>query len=132
MERGAWSVERSNIHYIKEFNHFLRNIDMESEIRHIERIKKKLAVQVEGQTCIMQDISKVGMQLVTPMLLKKRELAIAFQMEEINLHLKGRVCWIKKELNIYQQPEYHVGVYIPEPPDEYVRLVKSLISKETS
>lgn len=103
---------------------------MESEIRHIERIKKKLVVQVEEQTCIMEDMSRVGMRLVTPMLLKKREIVVAFQIEEVNLQLKGRVCWIKKELNIYQQPEYHVGVYIPEPPAEYVRLVESLMSQE--
>jgi hypothetical protein len=102
---------------------------METEVRHIERIKKKLVVKVNDRKCMMVDISKVGMRLVLPFLLKSREINVVFQMEDELLVLECRVCWIKKELNIYQQPQYQVGLYIPEPTEEYVRLVDKLMTQ---
>ena len=102
---------------------------MEKSTRHIERIKKKLTVKVEGENCIMADMSKVGMRLTAPFLLKKRDINVSFQMKNVALELSCHVCWIKKELDIYQQPQYQVGLYIPEPPVEYIRLVESLTHK---
>lgn len=101
---------------------------METEVRHIERIKKKLVVKVNDRKCLMEDLSKVGMRLVVPFLLKSRDINVVFQMEDELLSLDCRVCWIKKELNIYHQPQYQVGLYIPEPSDEYSRMVDNLMS----
>lgn len=95
--------------------------------RHMERIKKKAIVKVEGEDCIMLDMSKVGMRVVTPFLLKKRDIIVTFQVKNVSLDLSCHVCWIKKELDIYQRPQYQVGLYIPTPPVEYIRLVESLM-----
>lgn len=99
---------------------------MEKSTRHIERIKKKLIVNVENENCVMVDMSKFGMRLTTPFLLKKRDIIVSFQMENVALELSCHVCWIKKEVNIYRQSQYQVGLYIPEPPVEYIQLVESL------
>jgi hypothetical protein len=101
---------------------------METDVRHIERFKKKLVVKVDDRKCMMEDISRVGMRLLVPFLLRSRDINVVFQLEDELLSLDCRVCWIKKELNIYQQPQYHVGLYIPEPTEEYTRLVDKLIT----
>lgn len=100
---------------------------MVSTTRHIERVKKKMMVKVEDQNCIMVDMSKVGMRLVMPVLLKKRDITVSIQINDQPMELDCHVCWIKKELNIYQQSEYQVGLYIPAPPQDYIRAVESLM-----
>ena len=98
---------------------------MEPLKRHIERIKKKAIVKVDGEDCIMLDMSKVGMRIVTPFLLKKRDITVSFKMKDVSLDLSCHVCWIKKELDIYHQPQYQVGLNIPDPPEEYIRFMES-------
>jgi hypothetical protein len=100
---------------------------MVSTTRHIERVKKKMMVKVEDQNCIMVDMSKVGMRLIMPVLLKKRDITVSLQINDQQMELNCRVCWIKKELNVYQQSEYQVGLFIPSPPRDYVLAVESLM-----
>ncbi len=102
-------------------------MNMDTSARHIERINKKAIVKIEGQDCIMVDMSKVGMRVVVPFLLKKRDINVSCRMKNVSSDLFCHVCWIKKEFNIYQQSQYQVGLYIPKPPVEYIRFVESLM-----
>lgn len=99
---------------------------MVSTTRHIERVKKKMMVKVEDQNCIMVDMSKVGMRLIMPTLLKKRDITVSLQMNDHPLELDCHVCWIKKEIDVYQQSQYQVGLYIADPPPEYILALEDL------
>lgn len=99
------------------------------EERQRERIRKKLLIKVEGQSSVMVDMSANGMKLIIPVLLKKREVGITFTMQDLSLYLTGRVRWIRKEETVYDQAQYLVGLYFDEPPEEYVKLVETLLSE---
>ncbi len=100
------------------------------EERQRDRIRKKLLIKVEGQSSIMADMSKNGMRLILPVLLKKQTISITFQMENLKLELKGIIRWIKKETTVYDQAQYQVGVYLMEPPEEYILLVEKLLEEK--
>jgi len=78
----------------------------------------------------MADMSKNGMRLILPVLLKKQTISITFQMENLKLELKGIIRWIKKETTVYDQAQYQVGVYLMEPPEEYILLVEKLLEEK--
>jgi len=100
------------------------------EERQRDRISKKLLIKVDGHTCIMLDMSKTGMRLIVPFLLKKQAVDIIFQMENVLLELKGIIRWIKKELIVYDQVQYQVGVSLIAPPEEYTILIEKLLSNQ--
>ncbi len=95
----------------------------------MERIKKKLLLEVDGETCIMEDISTVGMRIISPVLFKQKSVAVTFRLHQSSLELSGRICWIKKDYNIYKQSQYQVGIYFTSPDHEYVRLVQALVDE---
>jgi PilZ domain len=97
------------------------------EQEHKKRIHKKLLIKVDGQSCVMEDMSRNGMKLVIPVLLKKRQVTINFRMEPLELEMQGYVRWIHKEPTVYDQAQYQVGLYITDPPDEYITLVENLL-----
>jgi hypothetical protein len=99
------------------------------EERQRERIRKKLLIKVEGQSSVMVDMSANGMKLIVPVLLKKREVDITFEMKDHSLDLTGCIRWIRKEQTIYDQAQYQVGVYFEEPPAEYIELIENLLKK---
>jgi hypothetical protein len=101
---------------------------MVMEERKRDRINKKSLIKVEGQTCVMADMSRSGMRLVLPVLLKKQTIDITFRMESLTLDLQGIVRWIKKEPTVYDQAQYQVGVYLIDPPEEYTLLIDKLLS----
>lgn len=96
-----------------------------NDSRLIDRIRRKLLVTVGDQVCVMEDLSLFGMRVNSPVLLKKTEVDIRFQADEKVLNLKGRISWIRKSMDVYNQAQYQVGIYIPEPDGQYVELVKS-------
>ncbi|MCP4219370.1 MAG: hypothetical protein GY765_32345, partial [bacterium] len=69
-----------------------------------------------------------GMKLLVSSLLKKRSVFINLESEDVYVELKCYIRWIRKQLNVYNQPQYQVGVIIPNPPAEYMRLVKNYSS----
>ncbi len=93
------------------------------------RIRKKLLIKVDGHTCVMVDMSRTGMKLVIPFLLKKRQVDITFQVEDMMLEVTGSVRWIRKEPTVYEQSQYQVGLLIADPPEEYVQLVEKLLEE---
>ena len=97
--------------------------------RQRERIRKKLLVNVEGNTCIMEDMSQTGMHLVAPVLFKKKSVNITFQMENVTVDLKGTIRWIQKKSTVYDQAQYQVGVFLTDPPPQYVRLVEKFLEE---
>ncbi len=96
------------------------------ETRQIFRISKRLLIKVNGLTSVMVDISKIGMKLILPILLKRREVVITFRMDNRIVDLKGDVRWIHKEPTIYDQAQYQVGVLLDDPPEEYLEMVDEL------
>ena len=86
-----------------------------------------MLVKVENHKCIMVDMSKVGMRLVMPILLKKQDITVSLKIDDQPMELDCHVCWIKKKLNVYQQSEYQVGLYIPSPPRDYVYAVEKMM-----
>jgi hypothetical protein len=98
--------------------------------RHLERIRKKLLIKVEGETCIMEDLSKTGMRLLSSVLFKRKVVGIMFEMEDRLLELDGEIRWIRKESTVYDQVQYQVGVFFPNPPEEYIHLVEKLLEEE--
>lgn len=93
--------------------------------RKLERIKKKLLIKAEGYTCIMEDMSRHGMGLIIPALLKKQVIDIGFRLEDLELAMQGVIRWMKKASTFYGQSQYHVGVSLIDPPSEYTQLVDS-------
>lgn len=77
----------------------------------------------------MEDMSKTGMRLIAPILFKKQVVNITFQMENLTVDLKGTIRWIRKKPAIYDQPQYQVGLFLTNPPPQYVRLVEKLLSE---
>ena len=99
---------------------------MWSVARQLERIDKKLLIKVEGETCVMQDISKNGMRLMSRVLFKTQTVDINFTMDDIEVELQGQIRWIQKRPTVYDQAQYLVGVYLLDPPEEYIELVEKL------
>lgn len=102
---------------------------MDKLTRQIERVKKKLLVKVDNNTCVMEDFSLFGMRVVCPVLIKKTDVDIQFMVDETSLVLKGHISWIKKFENVYNQPQYRVGIYIPVPPDEYIQVASQWVNE---
>lgn len=102
---------------------------MAMEERQRERISKRLLIKADGQSCIMMDLSKNGMRLIIPTLVKKSSLTVNFQMENINLDIPGNIRWIKKEPTVYDQAQFQVGIHFPSPPEKYVQLVDELLKE---
>jgi len=69
------------------------------------------------------------MSFVVPALIKKQSIDILFTMEGLELELRGVIRWMKKESTIYGQAEYHVGVLLIDPPEEYQQLVEGLLEE---
>jgi hypothetical protein len=97
------------------------------EEHHRNRIRKKLLIKVNGQTSVMEDMSKNGMRLVVPVLFKKAEVDILFKWDILELEMKGYVRWIHKEPTVYDQSQYKLGIFITDPPNEYKELVDKLL-----
>jgi len=100
------------------------------EERQRDRISKKLLIKVEGTACTMVDMSRAGMRLIAPVLIKKPSLDITFQMENLLLDMRGIVRWIKKEPTVYEQARYQVGLFLIDPPEEYVQLIETLLRED--
>jgi len=100
---------------------------MVMEERQRERISKKLLIKADGQSCIMIDLSKNGMRLIIPNLVKKRSLTVNFRMDDINIDMRGNIRWIKKESTVYDQVQFQMGIHFPSPPVQYIRLVEKLL-----
>ncbi len=106
------------------------------EERDKKRICKKLAVKVDDHRGMILDLSKEGMKVNLSSLisqgpigrlLRKRYINITFQIGGLILVLNCYVCWIRKQLTVYKQPQYQLGVSIQDPPTEYLRLVEKLL-----
>ncbi len=102
---------------------------MVMEERQRERIGKKLLIKADGESCIMVDLSRNGMRLIIPRLIKKSSLNINFQLDDVILDMKGNIRWIKKEPTVYDQAQYQVGIHFPSPPDIYIGLVQKLLEE---
>jgi len=101
---------------------------MDAFERQKERIRKKLLILVEGETCVMENLSNIGMKLVIPFLVKKRKIDIHFQYNGYQQDLIGEIRWIHKEPTVYDQASYMVGVELLDPPPDYVALVEKLLN----
>jgi hypothetical protein len=99
------------------------------EERQRDRISKKLLIKAEDTACTMVDMSRAGMRLIMPVLVKKPSFDISFQMENLLLNMTGIVRWIKKEPTVYEQARYQVGLYLVDPPEEYIHLIESLLQE---
>jgi hypothetical protein len=77
----------------------------------------------------MENMSKTGMRLIAPILFKKQAVNIAVQMENLNVDLKGTIRWIQRKPAVYDQAQYQVGVFLTNPPPQYVGLVEKLLSE---
>ena len=99
------------------------------EERQRDRIRKKLLIKVDDHTSVMEDMSDSGMKLVIPSLLKRRKVNVQFQMDNLQLQLKGIIRWITKQPTVYDQAQYQVGLFIQDPPKEYVQLVEALLKE---
>lgn len=102
---------------------------MITEERQLDRINKKLLIKADGQTCVVTDMSKNGIHLIIPGLLKKQIVDIHFQMDNLILEMKGFIRWIKKEPTVYEQVQYQVGLSLIDPPEEYISLIDSLLNE---
>jgi hypothetical protein len=100
---------------------------MVSVERQLNRIPKKLLITVEGATCIMENMSQTGMRLISPVLFKKQTVNIFFQMDNFSIELKGTIRWMQKKSTVYDQPQYQVGVFLPDPPPKYIRLIEKML-----
>jgi len=98
--------------------------------RELERIKKKLLIKVEGETCVMQDMSKNGMRVLSSVLFKNQTVNISFEVDDMTIDLKGQIRWIQKRPTVYDQAQYLVGVYLLDPPEEYIELVENFLEKK--
>lgn len=78
----------------------------------------------------MMDLSKNGMRLIIPTLVKKRSLTVTFEMENVNFDIRGNIRWIKKEPTVYDQAQYQMGINFPSPPEKYVQMVEELLKEE--
>lgn len=101
---------------------------MDMDERHIDRIRKKLLIKVNGMTSIMVDISPTGMKVELPVLLKKRDVEIMLHIEDNEVNMHGDVRWIHKQPTVYDQAQYQVGIFFENPPEEYLEMVAKLLN----
>jgi hypothetical protein len=71
------------------------------------------------------NISPHGMriQAESQMVAIDREIKLVLTLDDAVISMRGIVCWNSEVLGLDPEAERHLGVYIPDPPPDYVEYI---------